>query len=323
MIEIKGLKKSFGGLNVLEDITFTIEENDIFGLMGVSGAGKSTLLRCINGLEKFDEGRLKVNGIEVKDIPKNEIRQFRKNIGMIFQHFSLLERDNVYNNIAFPMKCWGYSKSEIEKRVIELAGLVELSDKLSSKPRELSGGQKQRVAIARALSMQPKILLCDEATSALDPNITGSILELLKKINRDLKVTIVVVTHQMEVLKSICNNAVIMSSGRIATSGRVEDIFIDRPPVLYDLLGKSAQRRQSESGVEIEIIRRKDNQNSRGLSELTKETGVVFSLVWGGLDDYGDKLLGSFIINIDEKDKAEVIRFLDAKGIEWRYVHGE
>ena len=242
---------------------------------------------------------------------------------MIFQHFSLLERDNVYNNIAFPMKCWGYSKSEIEKRVIELAGLVELSDKLSSKPRELSGGQKQRVAIARALSMQPKILLCDEATSALDPNITGSILELLKKINRDLNVTIVVVTHQMEVLKSICNNAVIMSSGRIATSGRVEDIFIDRPPVLYDLLGKSAQRRQSESGVEIEIIRRKDNQNSRGLSELTKETGVVFSLVWGGLDDYGDKLLGSFIINIDEKDKAEVIRFLDARGIEWRYVHGE
>lgn len=323
MIEIKGLKKSFGGLNVLEDITFTIEENDIFGLMGVSGAGKSTLLRCINGLEKFDEGSLKVNGIEVKDIPKNEIRQFRKNIGMIFQHFSLLERDNVYNNIAFPMKCWGYSKSEIEKRVIELAGLVELSDKLSSKPRELSGGQKQRVAIARALSMQPRILLCDEATSALDPNITGSILELLKKINRDLNVTIVVVTHQMEVLKSICNNAVIMSSGRIATSGRVEDIFIDRPPVLYDLLGKSAQRRQSESGVEIEIIRRKDNQNSRGLSELTKETGVVFSLVWGGLDDYGDKLLGSFIINIDEKDKAEVIRFLDAKGIEWRYVHGE
>lgn len=323
MIEIKGLKKSFGGLNVLEDITFTIEENDIFGLMGVSGAGKSTLLRCINGLEKFDEGSLKVNGIEVKDIPKNEIRQFRKNIGMIFQHFSLLERDNVYNNIAFPMKCWGYSKSEIEKRVIELAGLVELSDKLSSKPRELSGGQKQRVAIARALSMQPKILLCDEATYALDPNITGSILELLKKINRDLNVTIVVVTHQMEVLKSICNNAVIMSSGRIATSGRVEDIFIDRPPVLYDLLGKSAQRRQSESGVEIEIIRRKDNQNSRGLSELTKETGVVFSLVWGGLDDYGDKLLGSFIINIYEKDRAEVIRFLDAKGIEWRYVHGE
>jgi len=315
MIEIKGLKKSFGGLNVLEDITFTIEENDIFGLMGVSGAGKSTLLRCINGLEKFDEGSLKVKGIEVKDIPKN--------VGMIFQHFSLLERDNVYNNIAFPMKCWGYSKSEIEKRVIELAGLVELSDKLSSKPRELSGGQKQRVAIARALSMQPKILLCDEATSALDPNITGSILELLKKINRDLNVTIVVVTHQMEVLKSICNNAVIMSSGRIATSGRVEDIFIDRPPVLYDLLGKSAQRRQSESGVEIEIIRRKDNQNSRGLSELTKETGVVFSLVWGGLDDYGDKLLGSFIINIDEKDKAEVIRFLDARGIEWRYVHGE
>ena len=323
MIEIKGLKKSFDGLNVLENITFTIEENDIFGLMGVSGAGKSTLLRCINGLEKFDEGSLKVNGIEVKDIPKTKIRQFRKNIGMIFQHFSLLERDNVYNNIAFPMKCWCYSKTDIDKRVRELAGLVELSDKLSSKPRELSGGQKQRVAIARALSMEPKILLCDEATSALDPNITGSILDLLKKINKDLKVTIVVVTHQMEVLKRICNNAVIMSGGKIATAGRVEDIFIDRPPVLYELLGKSAQRRQSESGIELEIIRRRDNQNSKALSELTKETGVVFSLVWGGLDDYGDKLLGSFIINIDKEDKEKVINYLENKNIEWRYVHGE
>ena len=323
MIEIKGLKKSFDGLNVLENITFTIEENDIFGLMGVSGAGKSTLLRCINGLEKFDEGSLKVNGIEVKDIPKTKIRQFRKNIGMIFQHFSLLERDNVYNNIAFPMKCWGYSKTDIDKRVRELAGLVELSDKLSSKPRELSGGQKQRVAIARALSMEPKILLCDEATSALDPNITGSILDLLKKINKDLNVTIVVVTHQMEVLKRICNNAVIMSGGKIATVGRVEDIFIDRPPVLYELLGKSAQRRQSESGIELEIIRRRDNQNSKALSKLTKETKAVFSLVWGGLDDYGDKLLGSFIINIDKEDKEKVINYLENKNIEWRYVHGE
>ena len=323
MIEIKGLKKSFDGLNVLEDITFTIEENDIFGLMGVSGAGKSTLLRCINGLEKFDEGSLKVNGVEVKDIPKIAIRQFRKNIGMIFQHFSLLERDNVYNNIAFPMKCWGYSKTDIDKRVKELAGLVELSDKLCSKPRELSGGQKQRVAIARALSMEPKILLCDEATSALDPNITGSILDLLKKINKDLNVTIVVVTHQMEVLKRICNNAVIMSSGKIATAGRVEDIFIDRPPVLYELLGKNAQRKQSESGIELEIIRRRDNQNSKDLSELTKETGAVFSLVWGGLDDYGDKLLGSFIINIDKEDKEKVINYLENKNIEWRYVHGE
>ena len=171
--------------------------------------------------------------------------------------------------------------------------------------------------------MEPKILLCDEATSALDPNITGSILDLLKKINKDLNVTIEVVTHQMEVLKRICNNAVIMSGGKIATAGRVEDIFIDRPPVLYELLGKSAQRRQSESGIELEIIRRRDNQNSKALSELTKETKAVFSLVWGGLDDYGDKLLGSFIINIDKEDKEKVINYLENKNIEWRYVHGE
>lgn len=321
MIEIKGLKKSFGKETVLEDISLEIKENDIFGLIGVSGAGKSTLLRCINGLEKFDEGSLKVNGVEIKDISEKDLRKFRKNIGMIFQHFSLLERENVYNNIAFPMKCWGYEKNEIDKRVRELAGLVELSDKLGSKPAQLSGGQKQRVAIARALSMSPKILLCDEATSALDPNITSSILDLLKKINRELHVTIVVVTHQMDVLKQVCNNAVILNNGKIAASGRVEDIFIDRPPVLNDLLGKNSLQPVEKNGVLLEVIRREDGKNNRILSELTKETGIVFSIVWGGLDNYRDKLLGSFIINVEKEDEAKVVKYFESKNVEWRYTH--
>lgn len=321
MIEIKGLKKSFGKETVLEDISLEIKENDIFGLIGVSGAGKSTLLRCINGLEKFDEGSLKVNGVEIKDISEKDLRKFRKNIGMIFQHFSLLERENVYNNIAFPMKCWGYEKNEIDKRVRELAGLVELSDKFGSKPAQLSGGQKQRVAIARALSMSPKILLCDEATSALDPNITSSILDLLKKINRELHVTIVVVTHQMDVLKQVCNNAVILNNGKIAASGRVEDIFIDRPPVLNDLLGKNSLQPVEKNGVLLEVIRREDGKNNRILSELTKETGIVFSIVWGGLDNYRDKLLGSFIINVEKEDEAKVVKYFESKNVEWRYTH--
>ncbi len=321
MIEIKGLKKSFGKETVLEDISLEIKENDIFGLIGVSGAGKSTLLRCINGLEKFDEGSLKVNGVEIKDISEKDLRKFRKNIGMIFQHFSLLERETVYNNIAFPMKCWGYEKNEIDKRVRELAGLVELSDKLGSKPAQLSGGQKQRVAIARALSMSPKILLCDEATSALDPNITSSILDLLKKINRELHVTIVVVTHQMDVLKQVCNNAVILNNGKIAASGRVEDIFIDRPPVLNDLLGKNSLQPVEKNGVLLEVIRREDGKNNRILSELTKETGIVFSIVWGGLDNYRDKLLGSFIINVEKEDEAKVVKYFESKNVEWRYTH--
>lgn len=321
MIEIKGLKKSFGKETVLEDISLEIKENDIFGLIGVSGAGKSTLLRCINGLEKFDEGSLKVNGVEIKDISEKDLRKFRKNIGMIFQHFSLLERENVYNNIAFPMKCWGYEKNEINKRVRELAGLVELSDKLGSKPAQLSGGQKQRVAIARALSMSPKILLCDEATSALDPNITSSILDLLKKINRELHVTIVVVTHQMDVLKQVCNNAVILNNGKISASGRVEDIFIDRPPVLNDLLGKNSLQPVEKNGVLLEVIRREDGKNNRILSELTKETGIVFSIVWGGLDNYRDKLLGSFIINVEKEDEDKVVKYFESKNVEWRYTH--
>ncbi len=321
MIEIKGLKKSFGKETVLEDISLEIKENDIFGLIGVSGAGKSTLLRCINGLEKFDEGSLKVNGVEIKDISEKDLRKFRKNIGMIFQHFSLLERENVYNNIAFPMKCWGYEKNEINKRVRELAGLVELSDKLGSKPAQLSGGQKQRVAIARALSMSPKILLCDEATSALDPNITSYILDLLKKINRELHVTIVVVTHQMDVLKQVCNNAVILNNGKISASGRVEDIFIDRPPVLNDLLGKNSLQPVEKNGVLLEVIRREDGKNNRILSELTKETGIVFSIVWGGLDNYRDKLLGSFIINVEKEDEDKVVKYFESKNVEWRYTH--
>ena len=171
MIEISNLQKCYGDIKVLRDINVEIHKEDIYGLLGVSGAGKSTLLRCINGLESYEGGSLKVNGVEVKDLNEKELREFRKNIGMIFQQFSLLERKTVYENVALPMNCWGYKKQDIDKKVKELLNLVELGDKLNSKPRELSGGQKQRVAIARALTLNPQILLCDEATSSLDPAV--------------------------------------------------------------------------------------------------------------------------------------------------------
>ncbi len=164
---------------------------------------------------------MKVNDVEVKNLNEKELRAFRKNIGMIFQQFSLLERKTVYENVALPMECWGYKKQDIDKKVKELLELVELGDKIKSKPKELSGGQKQRVAIARALTLDPQILLCDEATSALDPSITNSILELLKKINRELGITIVVVTHQMNVVKQVCNKMAILSKGNLeAKEGR-------------------------------------------------------------------------------------------------------
>ncbi|MBM6861045.1 ATP-binding cassette domain-containing protein, partial [Clostridium saudiense] len=194
MIKINSIEKKFGDVKVLKDITLNINEGEIYGLIGHSGAGKSTLLRCINGLESYDNGSVIVMGKEVRDLKEKEKREFRKNLGMIFQGFNLLKRKNVFENISLPLEIWGYKKDFINKRVYELLELVGLTDKAKSKPAELSGGQKQRVAIARALALEPKILLCDEATSALDPKTTKDILSLLSDINKKLGITIVIVT---------------------------------------------------------------------------------------------------------------------------------
>ena len=190
MINIKNLNKHYGDTKVLNNISIDIKEGEIFAIVGHSGAGKSTLMRCINGLEDYTDGSLMVNNKEIKTLEKDELREFRKNIGMIFQHFSLIQRKTVFENIALPMELWGYKKDEILIKVKDLLALVGLSEKIHSYPKELSGGQKQRVAIARALTLNPDILLSDEATSALDPNTTTSILNLLKQINEKLNITI-------------------------------------------------------------------------------------------------------------------------------------
>ncbi|ENK1243485.1 methionine ABC transporter ATP-binding protein [Clostridium sporogenes] len=320
MIEISNLQKFYGNTEVLHNINVNIDKGDIYGLVGVSGAGKSTLLRCINGLESYEAGNLKVNGVEVKSLKGKSLRSFRKNIGMIFQQFSLLERKTVYENIALPMECWGYKKIDVDKKVKELLELVELGDKINSKPRELSGGQKQRVAIARALTLDPEILLCDEATSALDPNITNSILELLKKINKELGITIIVVTHEMEVVKKVCNKMAILSKGNLEARGKVEDIFLDKPKVLEELLGSLEDNVIPKQGVNIEIVERKNIQRGSLLSSLAIDTKVKYSLVWGGADKYRDKILGSFVINIEDNDKSKIINYLNENHIEWREV---
>lgn len=210
MIKIKNLDKSFGELHVLKNVSLEVQKGEIFGLIGKSGEGKSTLLRCINLLEKRDGGTITLNGQAADFKRAREVREYRKGVGMIFQHFSLLERQNVYKNIAAPMECWGYSKQEIDEKVRELVKIVGIEDKLYEKPRNLSGGQRQRVAIARALSMDPQVLLSDEATSALDPQTTQSILQLLRDINERLGITILLVTHEMEVIRSICHRVAIM-----------------------------------------------------------------------------------------------------------------
>ena len=261
MIEIKNLKKIWedDGSSVLEGINLTIEDGDIYALVGRSGAGKSTLLRCINGLTSYQEGSLKVDGCEIKDLKDKELREFRRHVGMIFQQFSLLERETVYKNVALPMQCWKYPKDQIDKKVRELLELVGLGDKMNAKPRNLSGGQKQRVAVARALTMDPKILLCDEATSALDPKTTNSILDLLMEINQKLGITVIIVTHQMEVVRKACNKACILENGKIADEGTVKEIFIKQPQSLKRLLGEETVKLPDE-GHNIQIAYLVNNQ---------------------------------------------------------------
>ena len=222
MIEVKGLGKKFGELKVLDDISLKVERGDVFGIVGHSGAGKSTLLRCLNGLEGYSEGSVKVMGQEVCELDDHKLKELRREMGMIFQNFSLMNRKNVYENIMFPLEVWGIPKKKAEERVLDLLDLVGLTEKKNEKIRNLSGGQKQRIGIARALALEPKILLCDEATSALDPKTTISILELLMDINKKLGVTIIVVTHQMEVVKMVCNKVVILDGGRIERKNRWE-----------------------------------------------------------------------------------------------------
>ncbi|MEA4962617.1 methionine ABC transporter ATP-binding protein [Lutispora sp.] len=229
MIDIKGLYKTYtgkeGNTEALKNINLRIEKGDIFGIIGLSGAGKSTLIRCINRLEEPTKGSIFIENKDIVKLNDGELRDMRRNIGMIFQHFNLLSRKNCRENIAFPLKIMKYDKREMEKRVDELLDIVDLKDKKLSYPSQLSGGQKQRVAIARALATNPKILLCDEATSALDPNTTSSILKLLKSINETLGITIVMITHQMEVIKEVCNKVAVISDGSIVEQGNTYDVF--------------------------------------------------------------------------------------------------
>ena len=228
-IVIENLYKSFdtkdGKVEALKNVNLSIESGDIYGIIGMSGAGKSTLVRCINFLEVPTKGRVLINGKSLGDYTSRELRKQREDIGMIFQHFNLLMQKNVLENVCFPLYIQGKSKKDARKRAKELLDIVGLGDRTGAFPAQLSGGQKQRVAIARALASDPKILLCDEATSALDPQTTSSILALLKDINQRFNITIVIITHQMSVVREICSHVAIVKDGEVAEQGTVEDIF--------------------------------------------------------------------------------------------------
>ena len=229
IIELKNIYKTFSNgkktFNAVEDASITVHKGEIFGIIGFSGAGKSTLVRTINLLGRPTSGSVNVRGKDFLSLTNKELREERKKIGMIFQHFNLMPSRTVFDNVAFPLKKSGLSKEEIKERVQKLLELVEIEEKGKVYPSQLSGGQKQRVAIARALANNPDILLCDEATSALDPTTTRAILALLKKLNRELGLTIVIITHQMEVIKDVCSKVAVMENGKIVEQGDVFNIF--------------------------------------------------------------------------------------------------
>ncbi|MFL0250439.1 methionine ABC transporter ATP-binding protein [Clostridium neuense] len=231
MISIKNLGKSFntpyGKVEVLKGINLEIKKGDIFGIIGFSGAGKSTMVRCLNLLEKPDEGTITIGDKDMTKLNKKELRKAREKIGMIFQQFNLFDSKTVFDNVAFPLKVAGYPKNKINERVHEILELVELKDKEKAHPAQLSGGQKQRVGIARALANNPDVLLSDEATSALDPQTTYSILELLKNINKKLNLTIVLITHELDVVKYCCNNVAVIERGVIMEEGSTDEVFLN------------------------------------------------------------------------------------------------
>ncbi|WP_315167440.1 methionine ABC transporter ATP-binding protein [Metaclostridioides mangenotii] len=316
MIKIAALKKSYDKDVILENINLNIEKGDIYGLVGASGAGKSTLLRCINGLVDYDSGSLVVNGVDLKKLNNEELMEFRKNIGMVFQQFSLLERLTVYENVDLPMKCCKYSKEDRKKKVNELLDLVGLFDKKDSRPGELSGGQKQRVAIARALTLDPKILLFDEATSALDPNTANSILQLVRKINEEFGLTVIVVAHQMEVVRKVCNKMALLKGGELIANGEVTDIFMNEPEELRELLGKDTDEVLPSDGANIKIVI-KNPEDKYIISDITRDTNIRCKIVWGGMDKYRDEVNGSFIINLALEDMNKLKKYLEDKGIQF------
>jgi len=309
MIELNGLTKSFDNKAVIKGIDLFIQEGEIFGLIGKSGAGKSTLLRCINLLERPEVGQVIVDNQTISDYSVKQLRQARFKIGMIFQHFNLLFSQTVRENIALPMRIQKMDTANIEKKVDELLALVELTDKQNAYPSQLSGGQKQRVAIARALSTEPKILLCDEATSALDPETTDSILHLLKKINQLLGITIVLVTHEMDVIKRVCHRLGVMEAGELievtglATAFHNKNsvarkrLFANLSPALPTCLMNALSEVQSNKPF-LRLFFHGDEVGAAFISQASRELKLDIAILLANLDRFDTLTCGVVILEL-------------------------
>lgn len=337
MIQLSNVSKYFesdkGKVDAVRDVNLTIEDGEIFGIIGFSGAGKSTLVRCINLLERPTSGKVILNDIDLMELGEKELRNVRKKIGMIFQHFNLMKSRTVYENIAYPLRGRSLNKEEIDKKVKELLKLVELEDKGNSYPSHLSGGQKQRVAIARALATDPEVLLCDEATSALDPQTTKAILKLLKEVNEKFGITIVIITHEMNVIKEICDRVAVMENGQVVEKGDVFHIFsspkqeitnnfIETTSSLqniYNLIEEKSSIVEINENERILKLKYLEKSTSEALiSTISRDYNVNANIIFGNIEIINEAPLGGLIIIISgkEDDIESAIEYLKSKNVE-------
>ena len=319
----------------LDDVSIEIRPGEIFGIIGRSGAGKSTLVRCINRLNRPSEGTVTVDGKNLTELSEDELRESRRSIGMIFQHFNLLSSRTVYDNVALPLELVGTPKNVIREKVEPLLKLVGLTEHAHKYPSQLSGGQKQRVGIARALTNDPKVLLSDEATSALDPETTVATLALLKRINKELGLTIVMITHEMQVVKQICERVVVMNYGKIVEQGKVVDIFMspqhettkalignvmarDMPASILDRFRKARENHPNSDAVYLLRLAFSGNEVTRPvISECSRRFNLDFNILRGTVDDVQGQTLGSLTVLIEAESSVfiEAVNFLRENGV--------
>ena len=336
MITLENITKTYDGsatVHALKGINLTIEDGEIFGIIGKSGAGKSTLVRCINLLERPTSGRVIIDDKDMTALSDSQLRAERKNIGMIFQHFNLLSSRTVFDNIAFPLELVNTPKEVIRKKVDDLLELVGLTDRQHNYPSQLSGGQKQRVGIARALASDPKILLCDEATSALDPQTTKSILELLQDINKRLHITIVIITHEMAVIKEICNRVAVIEGGVIKEEGRVVDVFTNPQSQTMKDFVKSVINMQLPAGIAkmgitdqpapdrnvlVRLRFKGSATNDPLVAAIVQKFNTYVSILYGNIDYIQDEPFGYLIIVImgDMETQAKALAYIKGLPIE-------
>ena len=328
MIEIRHLNKTYRTADkdivALEDINLTINDGEIFGIIGLSGAGKSTLVRCINLLEQPSAGEVVVDGESITALPRKELLNLRRSIGMIFQGFNLLEQRSVLRNVCFPLEIAGVKKKEAKERAMELLSLVGLADRAEAYPSQLSGGQKQRVAIARALATKPKYLLCDEATSALDPTTTRAILELLREINESLGVTIIVITHEMKVIDQICDRVAVIDHSRIAEEGKVSEVFTNpRSQIARDLIiPRERTVLETEGGKRLRLTFDGETTAGPHIAEMILACQAPVSILQASTKELDGVIYGYTIIELpkDEHQAEKILLWLQNSGIRWKEV---